>query len=82
MSVAEQLELEVDDPTPVDYPQVVRVVTPMVAKSLKRPEVADGPVRNVKMEHLPLMDPPQPAERVKRTVMHIVDALKKPENRS
>ena len=76
MSLAEQLELEMDDPTPVDYPQVVRIVTPMIAKSLKRPEVADGPVRNVKMEHMPLDHPPQPAERVKKTVMHIVDVLK------
>ena len=75
MSLAEQLELEDGAPTPVDYSMVVKVVTPMIAKSLKRPEIADGPVRNVRVEDLPLQPTPQPAERAKRTVMHMVDTI-------
>ena len=46
MSLAEMLDVEAE-PT-VDFAQLVKIVTPMSCKKLKRPEVVDTTVRGVK----------------------------------
>ena len=67
--------LDLEDVTPVGFEKIVKIVTPMVCKKLKRPDIDDRAPRNIKIPNLNLEHLPAPNERARKSCQHYVDII-------